>query len=83
MEQQVTRVWTVLSAFEESSAACISDMLAHVSSAHYMEAVAMAEMFIFHVEVLFASIDQLELHFADANVRGASEPSLPFCLLSG
>ena len=72
MEQQVTRVWTVLSAFEESSAACISEMLTHVSSAHYMEAVAMAEMFIFHVEVLFASIDQLELHFAEANVRGAS-----------
>jgi hypothetical protein len=71
MEKQVTRVWTVLSAFEESSAACISEMLTHVSNAQYMEAVAMAEMFIFHVEVLFASIDQLELHFAEANVRGA------------
>ncbi|CEH15937.1 Adaptor protein Enigma and related PDZ-LIM proteins [Ceraceosorus bombacis] len=27
MEEQVYRIWTVLSAFEESSAACISDML--------------------------------------------------------
>lgn len=72
MEHQVTRVWTVLSAFEESSAACISDMLSKVSSAQYMEAVGMAEMFIFHVEVLFASIDQLEDHFASANVKGMS-----------
>lgn len=60
----------MLSAFEESSAACISEMLTRVSNCLYMEAVAMAEMFIFHVEVLFASIDVLEKHFTAANAKG-------------
>lgn len=72
MEQQVYQVWTVLSAFEESSAACISEMLAHVSNSLYMEAVNMAERFIFHVEVLFATIDELETHFIAVNAKGAS-----------
>jgi hypothetical protein len=70
MEQQVYRVWTVLSAFEESSAACISEMLSHVSNSLYMEAVNMAERFIFHVEVLFATIDELETHFIAVNAKG-------------
>ncbi|KAI0641959.1 RhoGAP-domain-containing protein [Trametes meyenii] len=64
MEQQVYRIWTVLSAFEESSAACISDMLRQVSNGQYLDAIRMAEKFILHVEVLFASIDDLEYHFS-------------------
>ncbi|KAG6886221.1 hypothetical protein C0993_010783 [Termitomyces sp. T159_Od127] len=57
MEQQVYRIWTVLSAFEESSAAY---------------AIRMAERFILHVEVLFATIDDLEYHFARLNMKGMS-----------
>ncbi|THG97240.1 hypothetical protein EW026_g4717 [Hermanssonia centrifuga] len=72
MEQQVYRIWTVLSAFEESSAACISDMLRQVSNGQYLEAIRMAEKFILHVEVLFASIDDLEYHFARLNLKGMS-----------
>ncbi|KAI9464264.1 hypothetical protein F5148DRAFT_187508 [Russula earlei] len=72
MEQQVYRIWTVLSAFEESSAACISDMLRHVSSGQYLEAIRMAEKFILHVEVLFATIDDLEWHFARLIIKGMS-----------
>jgi hypothetical protein len=60
----------VLSAFEESSAACISDMLRHVSSGQYLEAIRMAEKFILHVEVLFATIDDLEWHFAQLTMKG-------------
>jgi len=63
MEQEVYRIWTVLSAFEESSAACISDMLRQVSNGQYLEAIRMAEKFIIHVEVLFGTIDDLEHHF--------------------
>ncbi|KAJ3809037.1 hypothetical protein F5876DRAFT_78137 [Lentinula aff. lateritia] len=70
MEQQVYRIWTVLSAFEESSAACISDMLRQVSNGQYLDAIRMAEKFILHVEVLFASIDDLEFHFARLNMKG-------------
>jgi len=66
----------VLSAFEESSAACISDMLRHVSSGQYLEAIRMAEKFILHVEVLFATIDDLEWHFSQLTIKGTF-PSLP------
>ncbi|KAF8909401.1 hypothetical protein CPB84DRAFT_1516605 [Gymnopilus junonius] len=72
MEQQVYRIWTVLSAFEESSAACISDMLRQVSNGAYLDAIRMAEKFILHVEVLFGTIDDLEFHFASLNMKGMS-----------
>ena len=63
---------SVLSAFEESSAACISDMLRQVSNGQYLEAIRMAEKFILHVEVLFATIDDLEACFASLNMKGLS-----------
>ncbi|KAJ7449598.1 LIM domain-containing protein [Mycena latifolia] len=72
MEQQVYRIWTVLSAFEESSAACISDMLRQVSNGQYLDAIRMAEKFILHVEVLFATIDDLEHQFYRLNMKGMS-----------
>ncbi len=61
---------SVLSAFEESSAACISDMLRQVSNGQYLDAIRMAEKFILHVEVLFATIDDLEFHFARLKLKG-------------
>lgn len=70
MEQKVYRIWTHLSAFEESSAACISDMLRHVSASNYLDAIRMAEKFILHVEVLFAAIDDLEVYFAQVKNKG-------------
>jgi hypothetical protein len=72
MERQVEQIWRVLSAFEESSAGCISEMLRFVSAGQYLDAVIMAERFILHVEVLFAAIDDLEAQFAAENVRGKS-----------
>lgn len=72
MEQQVYRIWTVLSAFEESSAACISDMLRQVSNGAYLDAIRMAEKFILHVEVLFATIDDLEYEFQRLKLKGMS-----------
>ncbi|KAL4073028.1 hypothetical protein V8B97DRAFT_1869469 [Scleroderma yunnanense] len=72
MEQLVYRIWTVLSAFEESSAACISDMLRQVSNGQYLDAIRMAEKFILHVEVLFGTIDELEYYSARLNLKGMS-----------
>ncbi|EPQ27143.1 uncharacterized protein PFL1_05424 [Pseudozyma flocculosa PF-1] len=72
MEERVYRIWTVLSAFEESSAACISEMLRHVSSGRYLGGVRMAERFILHVEVLFSAIDDLEAHFRREEAKGIS-----------
>ncbi|THC94776.1 hypothetical protein EYZ11_005722 [Aspergillus tanneri] len=59
MEEKVYKIWSILSSFEESSAACISDMLLHVSNGTYVDGVLVAKRFIGHVEVLFSAIDQL------------------------
>lgn len=69
----------MLSAFEESSAACISEMLRHVSGGQYIEGVRMAEKFVLHVETLFSAIDDLSAQFKLAGAKGSS---LSFCFLS-
>jgi hypothetical protein len=75
MDELVHSVWTVLSAYEESSAACISDLLKAVSTAVYLEAIRSAERFVFHVEVLFAALDDLEFHFEAHGAPTISSPS--------
>lgn len=60
MEEKVYRIWSVLSTFEESSAACISDMLLHVSNGAHLEGIAVAKRFIWHVDILFQSADRLD-----------------------
>ncbi|KAL8871530.1 MAG: hypothetical protein Q9174_002659 [Haloplaca sp. 1 TL-2023] len=60
MEEKVYRIWSVLSTFEESSAACISDMLLHVSNGAYVDGVLVAKKFIWHVDVLFGATDRLD-----------------------
>lgn len=70
----------VLSAFEESSAACISDMLRQVSNGQYLDAIRMAEKFIVHVEVLFATVDDLEYQFSLLSVKGTPPVHIPVFL---
>ncbi|KAG0244058.1 hypothetical protein BGW41_000486 [Actinomortierella wolfii] len=70
MEEKVYQIWTVLSAFEESSAGCISEMLLHVSNGAYYDGVQMAEKFILHVEILFNAIDDLEIQMREAGDTG-------------
>ncbi|KAF9424986.1 hypothetical protein BGZ76_003468, partial [Entomortierella beljakovae] len=65
MEEKVYQIWTVLSAFEESSAGCISEMLLHVSNGAYYDGVQMAGRFILHVDVLFSAIDDLEVQMME------------------
>jgi hypothetical protein len=69
LETKINRIWTLLSAFEESSAACISDMLLHVSNGAYIEGSLMAARFIVHVEVLFGAIDRLD----DLNIKAVAQ----------
>ncbi|KAI0397868.1 RhoGAP-domain-containing protein [Xylariaceae sp. FL0594] len=73
MEDKVYRIWSVLSTFEESSAACISDMLLHVSNASYIDGVFVAKRFILHVEILFQSADRL-----DETMKGLEIKSLSY-----
>ncbi|KAI5466678.1 hypothetical protein BGZ63DRAFT_4880 [Mariannaea sp. PMI_226] len=72
MEEKVFRIWSVLSAFEESSAACISDMLLHVSNGAYIDGVLVAKRFIWHVEMLFKSADRLDATMVRLNDKGMS-----------
>ena len=71
MEEKVFRIWSVLSTFEESSAACISDMLLHVSNGVYVDGVIVARRFIGHVEILFRSADNLDATMSRLEMKGA------------
>jgi len=70
MEDKVYRIWSVLSTFEESSAACISDMLLHVSNGAFIDGVLVAKKFIWHVEILFQSMDRLESTMGQMDMQG-------------
>lgn len=72
MEEKVYRIWSILSSFEESSAACISDMLLHVSNGAYIDGVLVAKRFISHVQILFAAIDQLAGYIRHQGLKGLS-----------
>ncbi|KAI8632088.1 RhoGAP-domain-containing protein [Xylariaceae sp. FL1651] len=72
MEDKVYRIWSVLSTFEESSAACISDMLLHVSNGSYIDGVFVAKKFILHVEILFQSADRLDESLKRLEMKGLS-----------
>lgn len=76
MEEKVYRIWSVLSTFEESSAACISDMLLHVSNGAYVDGVVVARRFIWHVDILFRSADRLDetMTRLEMKRKGNSEP---------
>lgn len=60
IEAKVNWIWKTLSAFEEKSATCISDMLLHVSNGAYVDGVMAAKKFIVHIELLFAAADDLD-----------------------
>lgn len=78
MELKVSQIWLVLSGFEESSAACIGDMLRVVNERKLLDVILLAEKFILHVETLFAVIDDLEAQFAVAGVKGAYDLEIDF-----
>ena len=74
MEERVYRIWSVLSSFEESSAACISDMLLHVSNGAYVDGVLVAKKFIWHVDILFSATDRLDQTVTAQGLKGTTPP---------
>lgn len=72
MEEKVYQIWSVLSTFEESSAACISDMLLHVSNGAYVDGVLVAKKFICHVDILFVCADTLDALMVEQKMKGLS-----------
>ena len=56
-------------------------MLRHVSNGLYLEAIRMAERTVLHVEVLFATIDDLEWQFAWVGIKGMLPSFRDPCLI--
>ena len=77
MEEKVYKIWSVLSAFEESSAACISDMLLHVSNGSYVAGIVTARKFIWHVDILFRATDKLDFLMVSEGLKGMSDSYAP------
>ncbi|KAI9020059.1 hypothetical protein CLU79DRAFT_756936 [Phycomyces nitens] len=59
VEKKIDRIWTDLSAFEESSATCISDMLLAVAEGNIVKGVQMANHFVNHLYILFVGLDSI------------------------
>ncbi|KAF9735911.1 hypothetical protein PMIN06_012820 [Paraphaeosphaeria minitans] len=70
IEAKVNWIWKTLSAFEEKSATCISDMLLHVSNGAYVDGVMAAKKFIVHVELLFHAADDLDTQLTTHTPKG-------------
>lgn len=71
IEGKVLWIWRTLSAYEEKSATCISDMLLHVSNGAYVDGVMSAKKFIVHVDLLFNAADDLDSLLASSTGKGA------------
>ncbi|KAF2808584.1 RhoGAP-domain-containing protein [Mytilinidion resinicola] len=70
VEGKVNWIWKTLSAFEEKSATCISDMLLHVSNGAYFDGVMAAKKFIIHVDLLFTAADNLDGLLGEVSPKG-------------
>lgn len=70
IEAKVNWIWKTLSAFEEKSATCISDMLLHVSNGAYVDGVMAAKKFIVHIELLFGAADDLDAQLVANTPKG-------------
>lgn len=70
IEDKVLWIWRTLSAYEEKSATCISDMLLHVSNGAYVDGVMSAKRFITHVDLLFTAADQLDFLMGSQTSKG-------------
>ncbi|KAF2088342.1 RhoGAP-domain-containing protein [Saccharata proteae CBS 121410] len=72
VEERVNWIWKTLSAFEERSATCISDMLLHVSNGAYFDGVLAARRFIVHIDLLFEAADDLDKLLLAETPKGLS-----------
>ncbi|KAK7203545.1 rho-type GTPase-activating protein 1 [Myxozyma melibiosi] len=76
VENKVFRIWTVLSEYEEVSAACISDMLQYATASSTLDAVLATSRLIYRVQVLFSAIDLLRQNPTVARSLGKEPKTL-------
>ncbi|KAI8988517.1 hypothetical protein BDF20DRAFT_856159 [Mycotypha africana] len=76
----VSRVWTDVSSFEESSANCISDMLLNVAAGSFIEGMKMANHFVLHLEILLNGLNILNRYLLLQNQEiQCNEESILIC----
>ncbi|KAK9455616.1 hypothetical protein V1511DRAFT_458568 [Dipodascopsis uninucleata] len=78
VENKVYKIWTILSSFEEVSAACISDMLQYSTNDAPMDAVLATGRLIYRIQILFRAIDNLP-HTKDLNSRPLGKEPKTLC----
>lgn len=80
VEEKIARIWSILSAFEESSAECMAEILSYVSDNLYLNGIEQAGNFVCHVDVLFSGIDEIEAQLKKFNdktgLQHTKEPKL-------
>ncbi|ORX76522.1 RhoGAP-domain-containing protein [Anaeromyces robustus] len=80
VEEKIARIWSILSAFEESSAECMAEILSYVSDNLYLNGIEQAGNFVCHVDVLFSGIDEIEANLKKFNdktgLQHTKEPKL-------
>lgn len=78
MVERAEYLLQVLSAFEESAASCISEMLLHFSNENHFACVLQAAQFIQHTEILFSSLESISKSLHELNdqspLQAAKEP---------
>lgn len=73
MVERVETILHILSTFEESTAACVTEMLANFSNGNPLSGVSFARRLIFHIEVLFTSLENVDAKLLDVkDVKGFS-----------
>jgi len=60
MEERTSKIWSILSSYMQSSAECMSKLLNFINSHSVNHEMEQANSFIFHIEVLFNALDEIE-----------------------
>ena len=78
MVGRVEQILHTLSAFEESTAACVTEMMANFSSQHYRQGAASARRLIHHIELLYQSLEKVDEKLDEAkDSKGYSNSKEP------
>jgi len=67
MEEKVSKIWSILSFYMESAAECMSKLLNYVQSNSMEQEMEQAKAFIFHIEVLFNALNEIESRMKQFN----------------
>jgi len=65
VEEKISRIWTILSAFEESSTDCMAEILSDVSENVFLNDIEQAGNLVCHIDVLFSGANEIESKLKD------------------